>query len=128
MELTALVIVGALVQYIVFGGLVGRARMKYNVQAPAIQGHPVFERYYRVHQNTLESLILFIPGLLLFATYVADNIAAGIGVIFILGRFIYLRAYVKDPATRSLGFMLTFLPAIVLILGGGIGAILSLMG
>lgn len=128
MELTVIVIAGALIQYVVFGGLVGRARMKYNVLAPSIQGHPVFERYYRVHQNTLESLILFIPGILLFATYVDGNIAAAIGVIFIIGRFIYLRAYVKDPASRSLGFMLTFLPSVILILGACVGAIRALMG
>ena len=127
MELVAIVIVLALLQYTVFGALVGRARMKYNVMAPAISGHPVFERYYRVHQNTLESLILFIPGILLFATYVSANIAAAIGLVFILGRFIYLRAYVADPKSRSLGFLLTILPSGFLVLGGCIGALLSIV-
>lgn len=127
MELVAIVVVAALIQYTVFGALVGKARMKYNVEAPSISGHPVFERYYRVHQNTLESLILFIPSILLFATYVRADLAAAIGVIFIIGRFIYLRAYVSDPKSRSLGFLLTILPSAVLALGGCVGAILSIV-
>jgi glutathione S-transferase len=127
MELVAIVIVLALLQYTFFGALVGRARMKYHVHAPSISGHPVFERYYRVHQNTLESLILFIPGILLFATYVRPDVAAAVGVIFIIGRFIYLRAYVADPKTRSLGFLLTIGPSAVLALGGCIGALISII-
>ena len=125
MEMVAIVIVVALVQYTMFGALVGRARSKYNVAAPSISGHPVFERYYRVHQNTLESLVLFIPAILLFATYVRADLAAGIGVVFIIGRFIYLRAYVADPKSRSLGFLLTILPAAVLIVGGAIGNVID---
>ena len=62
MEYVALVIVAALLQYFYFGILVGNARGKFNVAAPAITGHPVFERYYRVHQNTLEMLVIFIRG------------------------------------------------------------------
>ncbi len=127
MEWVAIVIALALLQYTLFGGLVGRARMKYNVQAPATEGHPVFERYYRVHQNTLETLMMFIPGILLFASYVRADLAAAIGAVFIIGRFIYLRAYVADPKSRSLGFLLTILPAAVLIVGGAIGAALDII-
>ncbi len=127
MELVAIVVVAALVQYTIFGALVGRARAQYHVDAPAISGHPVFERYYRVHQNTLESLVMFIPGILLFATYVRADVAAAIGVVFIIGRFIYLRAYVSDPKSRSLGFMLTILPSAILVLGGCIGALISIV-
>jgi glutathione S-transferase len=126
MELVAIIVVAALVQYTIFGALVGRARMQYKVDAPAVSGHPIFERYYRVHQNTLESLVLFIPAILLFATYVRADVAAGIGVVFIIGRFIYLRAYVSDPGSRSLGFLLTILPSAILALGGCIGALISI--
>ncbi len=122
MEYVTIVISLALVQYFVFGGLVGWARAKYDVPAPAMTGNDIFERYYRVHQNTLECLIAFIPSIVAFATYVHAEVAAGLGFIFIIGRVLYLTGYVKDPKSRELGFMLSFLPIVVLVLGGGIGA------
>lgn len=128
MELVAIVVLVALIQYTVFGALVGRARMKYKVEAPAVSGDPIFERYYRVHMNTLESLMMFVPSIFVFATYISADIAAGLGVIFIIGRQLYLRAYVKDPKSRELGFMLTFLPSAILALGGIVGAIMSYAG
>ena len=122
MELVAIVIAVALIEYSVFGMLVGKARGTYGIDAPAITGHPVFERYYRVHQNTLENLVLFIPGMIMFAQYVSANVAAGLGILFIVGRFLYLRAYVADPKSRSLGFVLSYIPALVLVIGGLVGA------
>lgn len=127
MEFVAIVITLALLQYFVFGMLVGKARGKYEVHAPAISGHPVFERYYRVHQNTLEMIVMFIPSIVMFSYWVRPDIAAGIGAIYLIGRLIYLRAYVSDPASRGLGFMLSMLPVLVLLLGGGIAAVLSLL-
>jgi hypothetical protein len=53
----------ALVEYIVLVGLVGRARAKYGVKAPAISGPEAFDRIFRVQQNTLEGLVVFLPGL-----------------------------------------------------------------
>lgn len=126
MALVTIVVILALLQYLAFGMLVGKARGTYKIEAPAITGDPVFERYYRVHMNTLESLILFLPSIFLFAMYVNAGIAAALGVIFIIGRFLYLRAYVKDPKSRALGFALTLLPSLVLALGALIGAALSL--
>ncbi|TFH73546.1 MAPEG family protein [Gammaproteobacteria bacterium LSUCC0112] len=128
MELVAIVVLVALIQYTVFGALVGRARMKYNVEAPAVSGDPIFERYYRVHMNTLESLVMFLPSIFIFATYINADIAAGLGVVFIIGRQLYLRAYIKDPKSRGLGFMLTFLPSVIMALGGIVGAIMSYAG
>ena len=58
MELVTIVIAVALIEYSVFGMLVGKARGTYGIDAPAITGYPIFERYYRVHQNTLENLVL----------------------------------------------------------------------
>ena len=107
MALVTIVIALALIEYSVFGILVGRARGKYGIDAPAITGNPIFERYYRVHQNTLEILVLFVPGMIIFAQYVSAEVAAGLGIIFIVGRFLYLRAYVADPKSRSLGFALS---------------------
>ncbi|OFE12238.1 hypothetical protein PHACT_03070 [Pseudohongiella acticola] len=126
MELVTIVVVLALLQYMVFGILVGKARGTYKVEAPAVTGDPIFERYYRVHMNTLESLVLFLPSIFLFAMYVNADIAAALGLIFICGRYLYLRAYVKDPKSRGLGFALTMLPSLALALGAMIGAALSL--
>ncbi len=127
MEYVALVIVAALLQYFYFGILVGNARGKFNVAAPAITGHPVFERYYRVHQNTLEILVIFIPAIVLFGYWVRPDLGAGIGAVYLVGRLVYLRAYVSDPGTRSLGFGLSILPTLILLLGGGIAAVFSLL-
>lgn len=127
MEFVAIVIVLALVQYFVFGMLVGKARGTYEVHAPAISGHPVFERYYRVHQNTLEMIVMFIPSIVLFSYLVRPDIAAAIGAIYLVGRIIYLRAYVADPGKRGLGFMVSVLPVLVLLLGSGVAAVFSLL-
>lgn len=128
MALVTLVIALALLEYFVFGMLVGRARLKYDVKAPATSGHPTFDRTYRVHQNTLEQLAVFIPCMWIFGTHVSATIAAGLGCAFIVGRVIYLRAYVADPASRSLGFAVGALAQIVLLLGAVVGSLLAAMG
>ena len=127
MELVTIVIALALIEYSVFGMLVGRARGKYGVEAPAVSGDTIFERYYRVQQNTLEVLVLFIPGVWMFAHYVSADVAAGLGLIFIIGRLLYLRGYVADPKSRGLGFALSFIPALILIIGGLIGAAMHIV-
>ena len=117
MEFVALVILLALVEYDAFGGLVGWARGKYGVDAPAVSGHPVFERYFRVQQNTLEQLVMFVPSIWLFGTYVNATWAALLGLVFVVGRVLYLVGYVKDPAKREVGFALSSLSVVVLLLG-----------
>jgi glutathione S-transferase len=125
MALVHAVIALALIQFFAFGILVGRARAKYDVPAPAMAGHAVFERYFRVHYNTMEQLVVFIPGMLLFGLYVSAPAAAVLGLIFIVGRFVYLRAYIADPSKRGAGFGLTALPVMILLLGGLGGALWS---
>lgn len=123
MNLVAVVIGLALVEYFVFGILVGRARQRYGVAAPAMSGHPIFERYMRVHQNTLEQLVVFVPSMLMFGLYVSDTVATLLGLVWIAGRVVYLRGYVADPAKRSTGFALSALPQVVLLVGGIVGAL-----
>ncbi len=118
----------ALLQFIVFGFRVGGARGKYGVRAPATTGNEIFERYFRVQQNTLEQLVAFIPGLYLFGHYFNPLWAAAIGLVYLIGRAIYAASYVKDPAKRSAGFGLSFLPTVILIAGGLLGAALRLAG
>lgn len=123
MEYVALVILIALLEYAAFGGLVGWARGKYGVHAPAVTGHPVFERYFRVHQNTLEQLVLFVPAIWLFGSYVDATWAALLGLVFVVARVLYLVGYVKDPAKREVGFALSSLSVVALLLGAlwGVG-------
>ena len=122
MEPVAVVIVLSLVQFIAFGMLVAWARGKYGVKAPAVTGHETFDRYFRVHQNTLELLVAFVPAIWLFGMYVDPTWAALLGLVFIVARMLYLRGYVTDPAKREVGFTLSVLPILVLLVGGLLGA------
>jgi glutathione S-transferase len=114
----------ALLEYIIFGALVGRARQTYHVDAPATSGDPTFERYFRVHQNSMESLMVFIPALWLFARYASGSIAIALGVIFLAGRIIYAAGYISAPEKRAPGALITFVVNGVLVLGAIIGPIL----
>ena len=96
MEATVFVTIIALLQYSYFGVLVGSARGKYDVPAPAQTGNAQFERMNRVHLNTLEQLIVFIPALWMHAYYANPIYGAILGAIFIIGRLVYRAEYVKD--------------------------------
>ena len=122
MEPVAVVIALALFQYVVFAMLVGWARGKYGVKAPAVTGHEIFERYFRVHQNTLELLVAFVPAIWLFGMYVDPAWAALLGLVYLVARVLYLRGYVADPAKREVGFALSVLPVFVLLAGALWGA------
>ncbi len=113
----------ALLQFIVFGFKVGSARGRYGVKAPAITGNEIFERYFRVQQNTLEALIALVPGIYLFSHYFSPLVAAALGVVYLIGRELYAYTYVKDPAKREVGYGMTFLPMVILVVGGLIGAV-----
>jgi hypothetical protein len=117
----------AVLQFVVFGFKVGGARGRLGVKAPATTGNEVFERYFRVQQNTMEMLVVFIPGLYLFSRYFSPLIAVALGVIYLIGREIYAASYVKEPAKRSAGYGLSFLPAAILVVGGLIGAVRALI-
>ena len=116
----------AVIQLFVFGVLVGRARSRYGIAAPATTGHPVFERYYRVQMNTVETLIVFLPALWLAAKYSSPGVAAILGAIYLVGRTLYLNAYVSDPKKRGPGFGMSMLPTLVLVAVALIGAVRSL--
>jgi uncharacterized MAPEG superfamily protein len=123
MELVAVVIALALLEFVIFGALVGRARGRYGVNAPATSGHEIFDRYFRVHYNTMELLVVFVPAIWLFGLYVSPGWGAILGFTFIVGRALYLRGYVADPKKREIGFGLSVLPVAILLVGALLGAI-----
>lgn len=95
--------------------LVGRARGKYSVHAPAIAGHPVFDRTFRAHQNTIEHSLLFIPLLWLAANYGFENAAVAAGYTWIVARVLYVIGYIKQANKRQLGFAISYLALISLL-------------
>ena len=125
MAYLAIVTVLALLEYVVISLLVGRARGKYGIKAPATSGHEMFDRTFRVHQNTLEQMVVFLPALWLFGLYVSTVWGAAIGVLFLLGRVLYVQGYIADPEKRGPGFLIGFAENLILLLGGLIGALLA---
>ena len=126
MELTAIVTVLAVLQFVFFGVQVGSMRVKYGIKAPATDGKPEFERMFRVHYNTMEQLVAFLPALWLYGYMVSNLWGAAIGLVYLAGRFIYRAEYLKDPDSRSLGFALSVLPTAVMLIWVLVVAILEL--
>ena len=127
MEWVAIITVLAILQYVWFGVQVGSMRQKHEVKAPAMTGPPEFERMFRIHYNTMEQLVVFLPALWMFAYLVSPLWGAGIGTIYVVGRFIYRAAYLKDPSGRGTGFTLTFVPAAVMLVWVLVKAVLNLI-
>jgi glutathione S-transferase len=114
---TALVTVLALLLYVWMNIRVGSARGRLGVEAPATTGHPEFERHFRVAANTLEGLAVFVPALWLFSYYIGDAVAAAVGLVWIVGRVLYMQGYSREPKARSLGFGIQALAMLTLLLG-----------
>ena len=115
MEYVTLVTLLLLLQYFVFTLLVGAARVRSGIKAPAVTGDEGFERAYRVQMNTLEQLLLTLPALWLSAWYFDALVAALLGLAFFLGRVLYRAGYVRDPDKRSAGFIIGFLATLGLV-------------
>ena len=114
---TALVTIASLLVYFWMSLQVARARGKSGIKPPAMTGHPLLERTVRVQSNTLEWLPIFLVSLWLFAIYWNELVAAGLGLVWIVGRLAYSVGYVADPAKRSTGFLIQLLACAVLLLG-----------
>ncbi len=127
MELVALVTLLVALEYFFLAIMVGKCRGERGIAAPSIIGDEKFERVFRVQQNTLEQLIIFFPALWIFAYYVSTTIGAGLGLVFLFGRILYARGYVKHPDKRGPGFTIGSLALLGLLLGGFVGASLQLI-
>ena len=124
--LVAIVTILALILYFVMALRVGQGRSKFNVPAPAISGNADFERLFRVQANTLEWLPIFLTSLWLFALYWDDRVAALIGVVWIVGRYLYMTGYAREASARSAGFGIQALATGVLLFGS-LGRIIWLL-
>jgi len=106
---------------------VGRARGLYGIKAPAVSGHELFERAFRVHMNTLESAVIMLPALWLYALFIGDLGAGVMGAVWLAARVWYAITYLRDPAKRSAGYGISFLAFIGLWAGALWGVVKVLM-
>ena len=127
MKYTALVTIAAVICTFVLSARVGAARAKLGVDAPATSGPPDFDKSFRIHMNTVEQLVLFVPVLWLAVAVVGDLWAAEIGAVWIVGRVVYAVGYSKEAAKRGPGFLLTILPTAVLTVIALWGVIQAIM-
>jgi glutathione S-transferase len=106
---------------------VGLMRGRHRVHAPAISGHPQFDIAFRIHANTVENAVLFLPALWVCALFFSARWAAALGAVWLAARVWYAFAYAADPKTRSGGFGLSMLAFGALGLSGAWGALRALL-
>jgi glutathione S-transferase len=122
-QFTALVTLLSISFYFFTSIQVSKARVAFDIKAPTVSGNPDFERVFRVQMNTLEWMPIFLPSLWLFAFYINDALAAALGLVWIIGRVLYLTGYSQAAAKRGLGFGIQGVAALLLWLGA-LGAII----
>jgi glutathione S-transferase len=115
---SALITIPVLLLYFYMGSVVGRMRGRHSIAAPATTGHPEFERAFRVHGNTLEQLVVFLP-LLWLATILYQRgpawLPALFGLIFLIGRVVYMQLYMLQPQKRGPGILIGMLAILGLL-------------
>ena len=126
MEIAILIILLALAQFTFFSLSVGASRTKYGVTAPKTSGDESWERLYRVQQNTMEQLVIFVPAMLAFTAYLSSKWVFVPGIIFLVGRLLYSYEYINNPGSRVPGMALTLLANAVLLGGAVIGILMKL--
>jgi glutathione S-transferase len=118
---SAIVTLLAVLFYFYTSVAVGKARAKYGIKAPAVTGHPEFERYFRIQMNMLEWMPIFLTCLWLFALYINDAAASAVGLVWVLGRVLYYRDYAQAAEKRGRGFGIQVLASGILFVGAFIG-------
>jgi glutathione S-transferase len=123
--LSAAVTILAVLLYFYILMLVGRMRGKHDIKAPAVTGHPEFERAYRVQMNTVENMVMFLP-LLWIATIYFHSIgwlAPLFGLVWIVGRFLYMTGYMAEAGKRSTGFLISGIALVGLLVLSVVGVV-----
>ncbi len=123
----SLVTICTLAIYFIITLNVGRTRSKYKVMPPATTGDPNFERALRVQQNTLEQMVFFLPLLWLFCFYIDPIWGSGIGALWIVGRILYALGYYQAAEKRMIGFAISSLSSLTLLMGSLVGMLLVLI-
>jgi len=126
MQYVYLVTLLILLEYLVIGYLVSKARARFKVRAPAVTGHLEFERYFRVQQNTIEQLVVVLPAMWIFGLTLNPPWAALLGLVFVLARAAYAYGYIKTGGGRHHGFMFGMYATIALLVGAMIGTLKAL--
>jgi glutathione S-transferase len=86
----------------------------------------MFDRAYRVQMNTMESALMMLPALWVYAAFAGDTGAGAMGLAWVAGRIWYALAYQKDPAKRGGGFGLSLL-AIAGLWAGGLWGVVKVL-
>jgi hypothetical protein len=124
----ALVTVAAIAQLLVFQWRVGKGRNAFNVPGPTTTGPERWNRFNRVHLNTVENLVALLPLMWICAYVLHTWVATALGIVFVAARAGYSRTYVADPETRGRWAWLTGLSLYALIAGSVIGIALRMLG
>jgi glutathione S-transferase len=106
----------------------GLARVKFKVPAPSHDGPEEYVRHVRAHHNTLEHLVLFLPGLWLFAYTVSPVWAAAIGIIWPPMRVLYAIGYHKAAEKRLIPLYISMPVIYIFVLGSAVGGIVQVAG
>src|ERR1700722_2287476 len=122
---TAFVTLLDMVLYFLMAFKVGRARVKYKVEAPNVDGPIEFRRVFRVHMNMLEQLMMHLPLLWIAAFAMDDVFAAAFGSVWALGRVLYAIRYYQKANRRHKGFLIGLVANVILFLGALAGTIAS---
>lgn len=112
---TAIVTMLMVLLFFWMGLNVGRMRAKHGIKAPAMVGHDEFERVVRVHMNTMEGAIAFLPSLWIAEIWFGGWIPPVAGFVWVVGRVIYMLGYMAAPEKRETGFMIQAVALVVLI-------------
>ena len=107
--------------------MVGAARGRYGIKAPATTGNADFERVFRVQMNTQEGALAFLPALWLAASYGSALWAGVIGLVWLVARVWYAVAYTRDAARRGPAFGVGVLALLALLVLAGIGLVRTAM-
>jgi glutathione S-transferase len=130
---TAVVTILATLFFFWTGFNVGRMRGKHGIKAPAMTGDPEFERAVRVQMNTLEWSVVFLPLLWLATIYFAPAMTMVwlawlppvFGLIWIVGRVLYMNGYMAAPENRSTGFLISALAVVGLLIMSIVGVVMA---
>ncbi|MEE4350292.1 MAG: MAPEG family protein [Pacificimonas sp.] len=107
--------------------LVGKARGKYEVQAPATTGPDGFVRAFRAHQNFVEQMVIFLPVVAILTALFGDVVGGIYALIFAIGRFLFVRGYNVEASKRQTGFMIGSLATLAALIACVVGIVIQLL-